>query len=66
MSYTKVPKPKAVDYLEREQGDYILLEGGGRIIIREAWHEIEKPTASFTKIGKPSVTFTKVAKPSIP
>lgn len=66
MAYTKIPKPKAVDYLEREQGSYLLLQGGGRIIIREAWKGIAKPTASYSKIGKPSATFNKVAKPSIP
>lgn len=44
MAYTKEAKPKITDYLKREQNDYILLENGGKIIIRTAWEIEAKPS----------------------
>lgn len=55
MAYTKIAKPKAVDYMTREQGDYLLLENGGRIILRRAWSRIAEPLASYSKIIKPAI-----------
>lgn len=55
MSYTITPKPAAVDYLKRQQGDYLLLEGGGRIIIRRASTRVTKPTGVWTPVAKPAI-----------
>lgn len=55
MAYTKIAKPKGTDYLEKEDGDYLLLESGGRIVLRRIWSKITKPTASYTKIAKPAI-----------
>lgn len=66
MSYTKEAKPKIADYLKREQNDYILLENGGKIIIRRAWTAEAKPTAPATGEAKPTATWSKEAKPAIP
>ena len=55
MVYIKIPKPASKDYLEKQDGDYLLLQNGGRIILRGIWSRIAKPLASYTKIAKPSI-----------
>lgn len=66
MSYTKTPKPKIADYLEREEGSYLLLEHGGRIVLRRAYTEVEKPSGSYMQVAKPTGSWSKEVKPSIP
>jgi len=55
MAYTKEPKPKMVEYLKRQQNDYILLQNGGKIILRRLWSELAKPIAVYTKEAKPAI-----------
>lgn len=44
MAYDKVAKPKMQDFMLRQQGDYLLLQNGGRIKIRDKWKKVAKPS----------------------
>lgn len=44
MAFIIVPKPKLIDFLKRQQGDYLLLENGGKIVITYGWKKVAKPS----------------------
>lgn len=43
MSYTIVARPRSRDFMKRQQGDFLLLQTGGKIIIRNLWQRVPKP-----------------------
>ena len=68
MGYTKEAKPSIswlalplIYFLLREQGDYLLTETGGKIIISG-----DHPLTSWSKDDKGSTSWSKEVKPSIP
>ena len=66
MAYIKTAKPKMQDFMLREQGDYLLLESGGRIVIRNKWNRIAESTASWSKVVESTASWSKVDKSAIP
>ena len=57
MSFTKIAKnavtwvlQPVISYLKREQGDYLLTEAGGKIVINGL-----HPSRDWTKVAKPSI-----------
>lgn len=64
-AYTKETKPitpytkeSSIDFLLKEDTFYLLLETGGKIVLRRAFVQ-----AAFTKESKPTTAFTKEVKP---
>lgn len=64
-AYTKESKPStsytkesSLDYLLKQDSFYLLLESGGKIVLRRGY-----VAAAFTKESKPSTSFTKESKP---
>ena len=55
MAYTISAKPKMQDFMLRQQGDFLLLQCGGRIMIRDKWKKVVEQTASWTKVAKPAI-----------
>jgi hypothetical protein len=64
-AFTKEPKPTTTfakesdqDFLLKEDAFYLLLESGGKIVLRRGFVVPE-----FSKEAKPTTTFTKESKP---
>lgn len=55
MAYTKIPKPSMNSFLQTQEGGYLLLESGGRIILNRGFSKLPKLTAVYTKIAKPAI-----------
>lgn len=55
---TSYTKESSLDYMLKEDTFFLLLENGGRIVLRRGFVQ---PT--YTKETKPSTSFTKESKP---